>query len=128
MAYARKMQGDDEGVDEENAVSTADIRIAVIDMDAPELDTLHKKHYAADIIRILQAKGEMPWTGYKGECEYLSKSMNQPIHTYITPTYTASMGRNSEHRCCQNPCNSRYRASVQANAFDCRPYQPRLLC
>jgi hypothetical protein len=58
-------------------MSSDKIKIAVIDLDAPELNTPHKKHYAADVIKQLQAKGEAQWThrrgGYRGRCEYLSK-------------------------------------------------------
>jgi hypothetical protein len=46
-------------------------RIAIINLKHPDLTVPHKVHHARDIIKRLQERGEMPWTKYKGACEWL---------------------------------------------------------
>ncbi|KAF2107751.1 hypothetical protein BDV96DRAFT_294195 [Lophiotrema nucula] len=49
----------------------ADAMIAVIDLSHEGLEVKNKKHHAKDIIKRLRSSGEMNWSKYRGECEYL---------------------------------------------------------
>lgn len=50
-----------------------DPQIAVIMLDNPEINISNKLHSARAVISHLQAQGEMWWTRYKANCEYLGE-------------------------------------------------------